>query len=1392
MKKKLLQLCFLLLLTQLLQALPKDDAEYTPARIFRHLTKSNGLSSNVVNCIIQDRKGFMWFGTDKGLNRYDGRSFIILKNNPKDTNSLSGNNITSLYEDRKGRIWVGTQNDGLNIYDPVTQKVKRYLHKENNPAGINKGYISQVYEDRAGRFWICLYGGGLELFDEKNEKFIHHTWKENDPHAIACNKVKSIYEISPGNYLVGTFETGNGITDSKARGYINRYDLQSNTFEPLVLDSVKLNPYYRHPASTLQRLVLTIMPDSAGNIWFGTYCGVLRYYSSSHRVACYENNEKDKSSLSFNVVNSICELDGDIYFGTEGGGLSVLDTANETFTNFKNDPLNLNSLSDDNIKNIYKDRDNRIWIATSGGGINILDPVIKDFKLYPNQLLEIESNGRTEITIHALCADSTGVVYIGSYSGLTILDTKNNRVKLLKRNYRRGNTINNCQAYAIYPSVTGNYWVSMNNKLMELNPATYMLTDHNLQARALNSNSQHYRGLYKKNQNLPIVNVIERFDRSLLINYFGNMGLAYQPLNNSFIEPNPLTKSTQVAIDNNGRLWCEGHVGAKVRGVKSIDENWKTTEYLHDDQEAHSLISNEVRSIYCDHENNVWVATNKGIDLLDRKTNHFIHYKIPNLPDSLINAMVEDGDKNMWFLTDEALLRMDGKSKKITSFLANKQLPVHKAESRMIYNKQLDVIYFTANEGLVSFYPKKVNLQTETSPIFITNFKLFSKSLTTDSSVVVKRNYNFRYNQNFITIEFTTINYADAGLNQYAYKLEGLNEEWVNVGDQHEANFTNLKPGTYVFRIRGSNREGIWNQASEPITIIIDTPWWQTILFYISCIAVTIVSIFAYNRYRTNIFRKQTQKLEKTVAERTQQYKEQKEQAEKSEQFRQQFLANMSHEIRTPINAVTGFTHLLLEKDPKPEQLRYLQAISKSSDMLLHIVNDVLDLSKIEAGKLNIESIDMQPASIVEQIKETVLNAASEKGLSLITKIHDNLPETVSGDPFRVSQVLLNLCSNAIKFTEAGQIKIEAKKITDENNKHYICFSVTDTGIGIPPEKMDILFKHFSQVNNSDTRKYGGTGLGLSISKNLAVLMGGDISVNSLEGEGSVFSFTIPLVQANNNSKSKSTSKTERKTDGSILNGLRVLLADDNEYNRILVMETLNLKAVLHFDIATTGKEALALLKQNEYDIILMDVQMPEMSGLEATKILRKEFPAPKNKIPVIAFTAGIHRTELEMCIEAGMDAYITKPFKPAELINLIARLTGRTSNTPITIAKLNAENPGVINQTADAVTDLTYLRNFCEHDEARVQQYIKLYLQSMPSFIEKVTVAIQSGSTETIAHLLHSYKPKWVMMGMSNAGSLTKKIENTANDKKADLFELVKLLLSEAKQSVLELQSKA
>lgn len=522
-----------------------------------------------------------------------------------------------------------------------------------------------------------------------------------------------------------------------------------------------------------------------------------------------------------------------------------------------------------------------------------------------------------------------------------------------------------------------------------------------------------------------------------------------------------------------------------------------------------------------------------------------------------------------------------------------------------------------------------------------------------------------------------------------------------------------------------------------------------------------------------------------------------KEVAEQSAKLKQQFIANMSHEIRTPMNAIVGMTRLLLEKSPREDQLKYLNAINTSADNLLVIINDILDFSKIEAGKITIESIPFSLSNVLRNVVTMLRFKAEEKNIDVDFEIADHVPDQLIGDPTRLNQILMNLAGNSVKFTEKGFVRIVCKPVSHQNHFIKLSFEVIDTGIGISDDYMKVIFDSFTQAGSDIARKFGGTGLGLTISKQLVELMDGTIDVKSKLNEGTTFTFILPFQVTEDEAREPETVHQFTDDDIRLLNQMTILLVDDNEFNTILAVDTLHSMAPqMKVITAESGYEAIEKVKSHELDLVLMDIQMPGMNGVEATKIIRDELPENKKNISIIAMTANVMKDDITHYLESGMNDHIPKPFQKEELLYKIIcwadkeKIMQRASGSASTIepaAALPTETP--VQQAAEKpatgqqITDLTFLKSLAGNDDSKQQKYIQMFLQNAPKLLEQLNQGVDNGDYPSIRSAAHSLKTQFNYMGVKE--QLTHLQEMEGNASRSEKLELIR-------QQALQLQQTA
>lgn len=606
-------------------------------------------------------------------------------------------------------------------------------------------------------------------------------------------------------------------------------------------------------------------------------------------------------------------------------------------------------------------------------------------------------------------------------------------------------------------------------------------------------------------------------------------------------------------------------------------------------------------------------------------------------------------------------------------------------------------------------------------------------------------------------------------------------------------------------------------------------------IFIGSAVLLLILAFLLYNRYqikqRTS---KQLEAQNKIIEEEKQRAEKEQQRAEKSEQFKSEFLANMSHEIRTPMNVISGFTNLLFDVEDDEKRLQYLTAIKKSSDNLLVVINDVLDLSKLEAGKMQLEHVPFRLQDVLHFIYEMFELKATEKNLNWKINAGESVPQILMGDSSRLTQVLMNTVGNAMKFTTKGFIELGVERLEPEKNElpdgaspalnSRLQFKIIDTGTGIPKDQLQQIFESFTQARTNDKRKFGGTGLGLTISKNLVELMNGSMEVKSDEGIGSEFSFTIPFETATE-AQWEQYHKKEliyEEDLGEELRGIHILVAEDNEYNQLLITDTLKkfIPEVV-IDMCNTGKEVMTFLAKvqssgtnhdtyttnhdsvdvnqksivSEPDIILMDIQMPEMDGYETTRLIRNpQSEIINHSIPIIALTASVIRSDIDKCLDAGMNSYVSKPFSSKELLQTIGRLTGkRTRALPVREVETELALSAVSKFSSPGYhwIHLDHLNQLVNNDPAQFNRYLKLFYELIPIRMTALKAAVEIHDYLTVRKTVHVMKPQLASLGLLKAKKICESIESNYHreeriaDDATGLLEECAAALEEVKQEL-------
>ena len=1078
---------------------------------FEHLDVNSGLCHNRIICTLQDRQGFMWFGTGVGLNKYDGYKFTVYKNDPKDSNSLSNNFISGILEDSKGVIWISTRGGGLNRYDKERNKFTRY---KNNPATLNSissDLTTGLIQDNKGNLWIGAENGGLNYFEPDKNKFSHYM--HNDNTSLSEDNARCIFEDKEHNIWVGNYSGG-----------LNLFNSKTKTFT-----------HFRHNDKDSTSLgndnVAVIFEDSKRRLWIGTVGGGLNLLDKNtgkfHRYMHVPNS----NSISGNVVFALCEDDdGNLWIGTENGGLNIYNPTTNKFRNFLHDEIDNKSLSNNSVYSIYKDMQGTMWVGTFAGGLNIFNKDANKFAHYKHNSSPASLNNN-----YVLCMleDKEGKILIGTDGGgLNIFDPVTKDFKHLM--HEEGNNKSICGNYvlSVCEDSKGNLWIgTWADGITVYNPKKN--TFEHFKNDPLNPSSLSNNNAW---------NIFEDHDKNIWVGtYSGGLNL-YNPTSHSFIRFDDSTGNTStkkiysITEDINENLW----IGTDGGGIEIFNKKNKTFTGIKHDNTRNSLSNDQVMYIYPTHDGNFWINTTMGLNFYDPKKNQFTIYTTADgLPDNVIFGLLEDAKGNLWLSTNKGLSYFDPVTKKFKNFGIEDGLQSSEFKMRAFCKTHSGTMYFGGINGFNEFFPNSITRSFFDPPLVLTDFQLFNKKvfIAKDSNdpspikkdISVTKEIVLSYKQSVISFEFASLNYTAQSKKQYQYRLEGFDKDWNEIGTNRTATYTNLDPAKYIFKVRGLNNQGNWSSKTIAVELTITPPFWSTWWFRLTLFIIICGSVFAFFRWRINAVENQKAKLQKQVQEQTlqlvqsaqeeQKARQQAEQANKDLERKnielEQFAYIASHDLQEPLRTTSSFVALLQKQyqgrfDEKAD--KYFTFISDASERMKVLIKNLLDYSRI-GNKKELEEIDCN---------KTLNEVLADLGTS-ISEANANIQYTplpvINGYPTEMKQLFQNLITNGMKFRKKGttpEIKISAQRIKDSWQ-----FAFQDNGIGIDPKHNEKIFVIFQRLHTRND--YEGSGIGLSHCKKIVELHKGKIWVDSKVGQGSTFYFTIydnnkaEIIMQNNN-----------------------------------------------------------------------------------------------------------------------------------------------------------------------------------------------------------------------------------------------------------------------------------
>jgi signal transduction histidine kinase/DNA-binding response OmpR family regulator/ligand-binding sensor domain-containing protein len=1197
---------------------------------------TNGMRSRVV----RDDKGYVWLGTANGLERYDGYDFKDYRHIPDDPYSLSSNAIWSLHVDRKNRLWVGTFETGLSLYDAPRDRFINFLPHPGDSSWLqNKGVLA-IFEDHSGGVWLGLEFGGavrLEIPDCPDV---------NNPDSLArIIRFRTYSLATPRNIARDFFERDDGkILVASDSGLI-------------VLDPASGGLSRQHLVDPIGRRLDTLsihcfIKDHNENFWVGTgKDGAFKIERKSGRVLNFTHKENDRLSLSSNWVNDIVEDRlGNIWIATISGlhlyspGTGYL----VPYLTYSRAP----HLSNSNA--LAVDRTGTLWISTGEDGAYWLSPKSQRF---PN--FSISDNGGSPRMFETIERARDGTYWCSSPGHVFQADIASQRIlraiyvfRGKKQSYWEPNN-----AITMLRS-GGDFWYGVwGLGLYKINLATGRVNNYRYESSAPND---------------PIVASIAQGEGdSIWIAAYREGMLKFDPALGVFLklEVAKLAFPFDVMKDRDGKIW----IASERSGVFLFDPMAGTTErFVHDPSNPRSLSSDRACKSYQDPSGRVWIGAGTVINLWDPATRTFTQFANPAFKEALIAEPIGSDRKGRIWVTYQSggLSILDPSRGEFTNFD-----PSDGVCGYVIDMENLDDgrVLLSGGRGLNVVNPDSIQVHRPSPSLIITRMAINDNSVPLLGSPGGSGSLQFSHMQNVLEFEFAAIDIDAPELVQYRYRLEGLENDWVDPQDRRYVRYPGLVPGDYIFKMRATNSRGEWPPQEIAFAITILSPWWRTTWAYAAYGLFMIGLLYTVYRVRMRQVHLQGEVRMEHF---------QREHLAEVDRLKSRFFANISHEFRTPLTLILGPVQKWRERSREEDEKKDLSVAERNAHRLLRLINQLLDLSKVEAGAMKPRASRMNIVPLVKGIAYSFESSAGMRGIALSVSVEEEEIE-VYCDKDMVEKMLSNLLSNAFKFTPAGgtvtvsvalpQIR---NQISDISNQNLIAIAVADTGMGIPPDQLDKVFDRFYQVDASQTHEHEGSGLGLALVKELVELHHGTIQVQSEVGQGTTFTVRLPLGrthlkddeiaevplggvttirEAAGNVIGKGDGGTKEEAVPDQANGQKpvVLVIEDNDDVRAYIKGYL--VPAYQVTEARNGIEGIEKAQEAIPDLVISDVMMPKKDGFEVCRTLKSD--EKTSHIPIILLTAKAASENKIEGLEIGADDYLVKPFEPKELLARVKNL---------------------------------------------------------------------------------------------------------------------------------------
>ncbi len=1196
---------------------------------FKHYNSNDGLNNNTVFSIVQDGEGFMWFGTEKGLARFDGLNFYQYYYRYNSDDGIPGNKIEQLATDYHGDVWILSEGkvakysktkDDFEVFKPIHSSKKDV-------------YVNNLFKLENGDLGFCT-NAGIFLFDHKLESF-EQPWKLNS-NLLTDNIQATIYTEDAGYWIfkkdaIYVLDSLNTISEKHIIVYGDKvpnltqglsgiieglsgeifvskihsgvYEIDKNDY------AVKPLMFSEGQKAISSNVVHCLELDTDGKLWIGTELGINIYNPRDKSLKLYQQDLQDKNALQDNAIYSICkDKQGNMWVGTFFSGVCVNLRYGNSFTHYIAGKSK-NTLNGKALSQIVEDNKGNLWIGTEDGGLNYFDVKEQTFRHFSDE----GGNSLSYRNVHALTIDKKSRLWIGTYlGGLNILDKGKFRLQSYEQDKPWNLPSNNI--YSLCTDTRGKVWVGT-------------------------------------------MAGISYFDETT-----GNLVRPGGDANSGWC--------MSIINGNNNSLWAGMWGRGLFRSSKDNKSFKSVTGYIND---SNIPIPENIISLEQTNDNLIWIGTtDNGLYSFDPATNKFKYIDaLSTIPDNTIYSIIKENENKLWLTTNKGLVVYDRKKENYRLFTVGDGLPINQFNYKSGYMHSNGTIYLGTVEGMISFRPDKIVENTNIPEVKIVELLMFNKPVRASSknSVLKTAIYEakeiiLKHNENSLGFRFALIDYTSPKNNSFAYRMKGLEEDWQEVGNQNQANYARIPHGTYTFEVKGCNSDGVWSDDVASIALVIKPPFWLSWWGYLVYFLAFVVVILGYWKY-TLIRLAQRTELERAKMEKTK--------MEELNQLKLKFYTNISHEFRTPLNLIIDPLQKITERKFRDKHLQETtELILRNAKRLQVMVNQLLDFRKTETGQfvLNVEQGDIGECIYNVYIRFKTL---AEQQKINFTYTQGSIPGKVWFDKKIIDIILNNLISNAFKFTpEGGEINVTAAMIN--SGTKYLDIAISDTGVGISKKHVEHIFERFYQVENKESKRKG-SGIGLALVESLVKLHHGEVTVKSKLKLGTTFNFQVPVeklaytkdeLQKSGFEQSKKIVSAEKKQSGLEVEdvitekqSVKILLVEDNVELRNYIVRELN--SVYVAESAENGKFAWEMIKNNPPDIIVSDVMMPEMDGFELCSKVKNEIRT--SHIPVILLTAKTGTEDKTDGLEFGADIYIEKPFNSKILFAHIKNLIKLKSN---------------------------------------------------------------------------------------------------------------------------------